>query len=135
MMLSVIGAGVHSIQNHEINSFVGLSVCWIIMSSPDCRAIMGVWRSVLTIRVLEDRIMKIKKNGTTVQLWLSANDTYNWAERPGERWPCSRLSGKRLFAEFDDGDLIDYAVEGKTGVDIPGDEFTAITDDFIKGVG
>jgi hypothetical protein len=75
--------------------------------------------------------MKIEKTGTTVKLWLSANDTYNWANAPGRRWPCSQLAGKRLFAEFDRGDLVDYTVDDKDGVDIPGDEFTAITDDYL----
>ena len=78
--------------------------------------------------------MRIKRNGTTIKLWLLTKDTYNWAERPGERWPCSQISGKRLFAEFDDGDLIDCTVGGFS-VDVPGDEFAAITSDFIAGVG
>lgn len=82
--------------------------------------------------------MRIEKTGTTVKLWLSTKDTYDWAlgraDWWGTGWPCSQLSGKRLFAEFDNGDLVDYAVNGKNGVDIPGDEFTAMTDDFIKGV-
>lgn len=74
--------------------------------------------------------MRVERQGNTVKLWLSANDTYDWAKR----WPCSFLSGKRLFAEFDDGDLVDYAVDGKCG--FPGDqplvdEFNAITSDFI----
>lgn len=75
--------------------------------------------------------MRIEKTGTTIELWLSAKDTYNWATRTGNAWPCSQLAGKRLFAEFDNGDLVDYTVNGKDGVDIPADEFTAITDDFI----
>lgn len=78
--------------------------------------------------------MRIKREGTTVRLWLSANDTYNWAHRPDASWPCSQLAGKRLFAEFDDGDLIDYSIDGDGYVDMPADEFTAITDDFIKGL-
>lgn len=79
--------------------------------------------------------MKIQKQGNTVKLWLSADDTYAWANRPGAIWPCSFLAGKTLFAEFDDGDLVDYAVDGKTGFpsDQPlADEFNAITSDFIE---
>lgn len=75
--------------------------------------------------------MKKKKQGNTVKLWLSANDTYAWANRPGAAWPCSFLAGKRLFAEFDDGDLVDYAVDGKCG-EVPVDEFNAITSDFLE---
>lgn len=66
------------------------------------------------------------------KLWLSANDTYNWAHRTNAKWPCSVLSGHRLFAEFIDGDLIDYAVDGVTAIDIPADEFNAITSDFMR---
>ena len=76
--------------------------------------------------------MKIINSGNTIKLWLSANDTYDWANRPGASWPCSFLAGKKLFAEFDNGDLVDFAVNGKDGVDVDCNEFTAITDDFIE---
>ncbi len=79
--------------------------------------------------------MKIEKQDNTIKLWLSAQDTYQWANKPGGKWPCSFIAGKRLFAEFNaDGDLVDYAVNGKTSADInlTGDEFNAITSDFIK---
>ena len=78
--------------------------------------------------------MRMERTGTTVKLWLSAKDTCFWATRPGNSWPYSELAEKRLFAEFNDGDLIDCTVNGLS-VDIPRDEFTAITDDFIKGIG
>lgn len=74
--------------------------------------------------------MKIQTNGNNVKLWLSASDTYRWAHRAGSRWPCSTLSNKRLFAEFDDADLIDYTVNGKSGVDVDASEFNAIIADF-----
>ena len=68
-----------------------------------------------------------------VKLWLSTNDTYNWAHRAGALWPCSFLSGKRLFAEFDcKGDLIDGTTNGKHGCNCPSDEFNAITTDFLS---
>ena len=79
--------------------------------------------------------MKIEKQGDTVKLWLTAEDTYQWARKPGAAWPCSFLSGKTLFAEFNDGDLVNYALDGRcdrTTLDIPADEFNAITNDFIK---
>lgn len=77
--------------------------------------------------------MRIQKQGTTVKLWLSAEDTYQWANKPGGKWPCSYLAGKALFAEFRNGDLVDYAVEGETeNFDLTGDEFNAITGDFIN---
>ena len=76
--------------------------------------------------------MRIKKTGQTVQLWLSANDTYDWAHKPGAAWPCSVLSGHRLFAEFNDSDLVDMTIDGRSK-DCPADEFNAITSDFLGG--
>ena len=69
-----------------------------------------------------------------VKLWLSANNTYDWANRAGAAWPCSFLADKPLFAEFDSqGDLIDLAINyGQGDQDCPGDEFNAITDDFLR---
>lgn len=74
---------------------------------------------------------RIKKDGNTIKLWLSARDTYNWAHRLIISWPCSILSGKRLFAEFSDGDLVNYTVNGRPTFDVPADEFNAITSDFL----
>lgn len=75
--------------------------------------------------------MRIQRTGKTVKLWLSANDTYKWARKPGAAWPCSFLSNKRLFAKFDAGDLVDYTINGKEAPNVPADEFNAITSDFI----
>lgn len=82
--------------------------------------------------------MRIQRNdfqstGTGyVKLWLSASDTYEWAHRPGASWPCSTLSGKRLFAEFDSrGDLVDMAINGRS-TDCDANEFNAITSDYLK---
>lgn len=76
--------------------------------------------------------MKTRKSEQGTQLWLSANDTYNWANKSGAAWPCSVLSGHRLYAEFDeDNNLVDVAIDGKYK-DCPADEFNAITSDFIQ---
>lgn len=78
--------------------------------------------------------MRIKKSDQGIQLWLSANDTYNWANKIGASWPCSDLSGHRLYAEFGKtGDLVDYTytIDGKTEY-CPQNEFDAITSDFIN---
>jgi hypothetical protein len=82
----------------------------------------------------KESMMKIERHGDVVKLWLSADDTYQWANGRAVTWPCSRLAGKKLFAEFCDGDLVDYSVDGKCGccTDIPADEFNAITSDFLK---
>lgn len=77
--------------------------------------------------------MRIKETSTGTQLWLSANDTYKWANKPSAKWPCSVLSGHRLYAEFDeDNGLIDMTIDGRSR-DCPADEFNAITQDYIKG--
>ena len=65
-------------------------------------------------------------------LWLSANDTYDWAHRPGRRWPCSQLSGKRLFVQYDRNGLCDLAVNGKIR-DIDAQELTACVSDAMRG--
>lgn len=76
--------------------------------------------------------MKVQISNNNVKLWLSANDTRKWANKPGATWPCSRLSGKRLFAEFDTNGLLDYLVNGRLDREILADEFNAITSDFLK---
>ncbi len=77
--------------------------------------------------------MRIQRGDYGVKLWLSADDTYNWAHKRGASWPCSQLSGKRLFAEFDSrGDLVDMAVNGGRGEqDCDSAEFNAITSDYL----
>ena len=67
-----------------------------------------------------------------VKIWLSANDTYNWAHRPGNTWPCSQLSGHRVFAEYEQGgDLVDMAIDGKIK-DCDSNEFNAIMLDHLQ---
>ena len=78
--------------------------------------------------------MRIKRYNGTVKIWASANDTYRWANRIGESWPCSTLSGKRLCAEFYHGDLVDYTINGKCDdTNIHGHEFNAFIEDILKG--
>ena len=62
-------------------------------------------------------------------IWLSARDTYEWAHRPGESWPCSTLSGHRIMAEISHDDLVDFTMDGKYG-DCDGVELDAILEDF-----
>lgn len=75
--------------------------------------------------------MRIQINDNSVKLWLSENDTYNWAHKSGASWPVSELSGHRLFAEFDSNGLLDVAIDGRMG-DVSADEFNAMTSDFLK---
>lgn len=75
--------------------------------------------------------MRIVNNNGNLKVWLSANDTYNWATRTGASWPCSQLRGKRVFAEFEaNGDLVDAAVNGKES-DVDSTEFDACMGDHI----
>ena len=76
--------------------------------------------------------MRTQITDSGVKLWLSANDTHRWATRPRAAWPCSELAGKRLFAEFDQGGLIDLAIDGRMG-DCPAHELTAIVSDHLRG--
>jgi hypothetical protein len=84
-----------------------------------------------------------------LKVWLSANDTYQWATRSGVSRPYSFLRNRRAFAEFDSkGDLVDMAINGGRGdQDCPwyqknypdtfdiqgykGNEFTACMSDHI----
>ena len=74
--------------------------------------------------------MKINRDNRCFKIWLSARDTYNWANRP-DSWPCSFLSDRRVFAEFDaGGDLVDLQIDGGRGdQDCPADEFNACIED------
>ena len=69
------------------------------------------------------------------RLWLSADDTYEWAHRSGASWPCSTLSGHRCYVEFEpSGDLVDMTIDGRGGNaldDIDGHELTAAASDFL----
>jgi len=76
--------------------------------------------------------MRLKTDSNGAALWLSAEETYQWAHRPQSSWPCSRLSGHRLFAAFDSrGDLVDYTVDGKD-VDLDSNEFNACVSDHLR---
>lgn len=66
-------------------------------------------------------------------LKLSTNDTYAWAHKAGAAWPCSTLSGHRLWAAFDTkGNLVDFAVDGSSEFDMDVNEFNAITSDYLR---
>ena len=79
--------------------------------------------------------MTLQSSENGVKLWLSANDTYDWAHKSGATWPCSFLSDRRLFAEFDrHGDLVDLSIDGGRGdQDCPSGELNAIVADHVRG--
>ena len=76
--------------------------------------------------------MRTKKIGNTTKIWISANETYAWAHKIGKNWPCSTLSGKRVFAEINDGDLVDIVIDGKSDYDCDVFEFNAMIADFTE---
>ena len=77
--------------------------------------------------------MKTQISSTGFKVWLSANDTYNWAHKAGASWPGSELSGKRLFAEYDSNGLCDLAIDGSSDSDCSSTELGAIVSDVMAG--
>lgn len=81
--------------------------------------------------------MRVKVWESGVALWASANDTYDWAHKPGAAWPCSTLSGKRFSAAFDSNGLVELTVNGRTinghnYIEVDGSEFSAICADLLR---
>jgi hypothetical protein len=74
--------------------------------------------------------MRIRRLSNGYALWLSANDTELWANRPGNFWPCSVLSGNRLFVGVDSHGIVEYAVNGNEVPDC-GHELEAIISDHL----
>jgi len=72
--------------------------------------------------------MELRESNWRIQIWLTKDETAKWASN----WPCSTISGKRLFAEFEENGLIDLKVDGKYSFDISADELNAISSDFIS---
>jgi hypothetical protein len=77
--------------------------------------------------------LRLIDNGDSFTVWLSANETYQWARRPGEAWPCSQLAGHRVRASFDTNGLYDYAVDGRYHDDLDCNEFNALIADHVGG--
>lgn len=72
----------------------------------------------------------VTDNGYT-SLWFMPDETSAWANRPGNKWPCSVVAGRELFVEFDPcGNLVDVLLDGKSA-DIPCAELDAITSDHL----
>ena len=81
--------------------------------------------------------MRLKTDGAMIRLWLSANDTYEWAHKSGEVWPCSRLSGKAVYIEIEKSS--DNIIEIKVNGRVPGNrviddhsELYALVGDKLK---
>ena len=78
--------------------------------------------------------MRVTVTDRHIKLWISANETYAWARRPGESWPCSQLAGKRVYAEFDSNGLCDMSINGRLK-DCDASEFNALTSDMLRDSG
>jgi len=75
--------------------------------------------------------MRVQDNGSSIALWASARDTYDWSTRPGSAWPCSTLAGRRFFAYFDTNGLCDLTVNGRDATDVDSHELSAICADLL----
>lgn len=82
--------------------------------------------------------MRGRKNRYGTTIWLSANDTFDWAHRPTATWPCSTVSGKRLKVHYSPrGDLDGLTINGQyidddcTCEAINGLEFNACLQDHL----
>jgi len=71
--------------------------------------------------------VRVQDSGTMVTVWISADETYEWARR----WPCSELSGHRIRASFDSGGLFDLAIDGREAPDVPAGELSACVADHL----
>lgn len=86
--------------------------------------------------------MRIQINETSVALWISAQETSDWANGSiwgGSKegwikhgsWPCSQLRGRRVFAAFDRNGLCDMAINGNSQTDCDSTEFSACCADYL----
>lgn len=77
--------------------------------------------------------MRLRDNGAFWSVNLSADETYDWANRSVASWPCSRLAGKPIWAQFDKrtGDLVDLTIRNRR-TDIDSHEFNAIMADLVN---
>jgi hypothetical protein len=60
--------------------------------------------------------MRIDISTYGFRAWISATDTEQWANRPGNRWPCSTLAECRLRVDFD-------TEEGLTALTVDGRDY------------
>lgn len=78
--------------------------------------------------------MKWSINPASFTLWLSADDTSQWANRPKLTWPCTTLGGHAVRVHFDSGGLCDLTIGGRAGADCDANELSAMVADFMGGL-
>jgi len=75
------------------------------------------------------QVHQVDQHGLAVS--VSADDTEDWATRPGAAWPCSTLRGRRFSVRLDgSGDLVDFAIQGESEPDSR--ELLACLADLLK---
>ena len=86
--------------------------------------------------------MNIDGNPAGFTVELTAEETRKWANRPGSRWPCSKAAGRKIWAQFGPGGLVDLKVDGRRldpadgeypdgSAEIPANEFNALMADKL----
>lgn len=77
--------------------------------------------------------MRAKQDPGGTRIWISARESYAWANKVGARWPCSELEGTRVFAEWDSsGNLVALAIDGDESAECGAAELNALTSDFLR---
>uniref|UniRef100_A0A6M3K9G9 Uncharacterized protein n=1 Tax=viral metagenome TaxID=1070528 RepID=A0A6M3K9G9_9ZZZZ len=82
-------------------------------------------------------------DGRVVEIDASINETWTWANRHGNRWPCSTIASRAIFAIFDPNGLAwmeaQEEMEDDNGAlsmlpvdDIDGGEFDAWVADCLR---
>lgn len=76
--------------------------------------------------------MKLVVKDNSFRLWLTADETYNWANKPNGVWPCSTISEHDLYVEYDEHGLLDYYFDNQNrGYQFDDNEFSAIITDHV----
>ena len=74
--------------------------------------------------------LQVNDNGFTLE--LGVNETYQWANKPNNKWPCSYVNNESLFVEFDKNGLVDLKINDTYNNDyIPNNELNAIVWDHL----
>lgn len=77
--------------------------------------------------------MRMQRDTYGTRVWISARDTYDWAHKPGACWPCSTLSDRSVFCDFDArGNLQDFRIDsGRGPQDCDAHELDAMLADLV----
>lgn len=68
---------------------------------------------------------------TGYEMWFSARDTEQWANKIGAAWPGSSLAGRRCYVKVDYNGLLDLTINGRYGQDCSENELQAIVHDHL----